>query len=74
MIDKENIAIKNRNAYGPYFGACDIGLRKNMKIGKCYANEVCNFLSNNNLELTGEKGNSISFQTKELEVYKVIYE
>ena len=44
-----------------------------MKNGYCYANKVCNFLSNNNIELTGEKGESIRFQTDELEVYKVIY-
>ena len=44
-----------------------------MKEGTCFANDKCNFLSNNNLELTGEKGDHISFQTEELEIYKVIY-
>jgi hypothetical protein len=74
MIDKEKLAIKNYSSYGPTFGASDIELAKNMKNGKCFANTCCNFLSNYNIELIGEKGNSISFQTDELEVYKVIYE
>jgi len=73
MIDKEKIAIGHYDSYGPFFGARDISLEKNMKKGDCYANVRCNFLSNNNIELTGEKGNDISFQTEELEVYKVIY-
>ena len=44
-----------------------------MTEGETYANELSKFLSNNNLELTGEKGDSSVFQTEELEVYKVIY-
>ena len=43
-----------------------------MKKGISYANKKCKFLSNNNLELTGGKGESESFETEELEVYKVI--
>ena len=73
IIDKNKIAIKYYSSYGPFFGDSDIRLEKNMKKGYCYANEFCNFLSNNNIELTGEKGEFICFQTDELEVYKVIY-
>ena len=73
MIDKTKDAIYYDSDCGPDFGNCDILLKSNMKEGKCCANEYCNFLSNNNIELTGEKGNYISFQTEELEIYKVIY-
>ena len=44
-----------------------------MKQGYSYANSSCNFLSNNNLELTGGKGENEKFDTEELEVYRVIY-
>ena len=44
-----------------------------MKQGNTFANISCNFLSNNNLELTGGKGNDENFETEELEVYRVIY-
>ena len=74
MIDKEKIAIGHYSLFGPFFGGSDIRMENNMKNGTCFANKSCNYLSNNNIELTGEKGNKISFQTDELEVYKVIYE
>ena len=38
-----------------------------------YANTSCNYLSNENLELTGGKGNDENFQAEEFEVYQVIY-
>ena len=57
---------------GPIFSN-DFGLFENLKKGESYANTYSNFLSNNNLELTGGKGKSKEFETKELEVYKVIY-
>ena len=44
-----------------------------MNKGETYANNFCNFLSENNLELTGDKGENTTFDTEELEVYKVIY-
>ena len=72
MINKGGRAIYCDNS-GPYFGNCDFCLKENMKIGVTYANEKCNFLSNENLELTGGKGNNEKFETEELEVYKVIY-
>ena len=58
---------------GPIFGDSDININQNMKKGLTYANGSCNFLSDNNLELTGGKGNEENFETEELEVYRVIY-
>ena len=58
---------------GPSFGCNDFSLLNNMKKGESYSNKYSIFLSNNNLELTGGKGNSESFETEELELYKVIY-
>ena len=72
MISNEREAIYCDNS-GPNFGLSDFDLQENMKIGVTYANEDCNFLSNENLELTGGKGDHESFETEELEVYKVIY-
>ena len=72
MIDikKKSITCKNT---GPVFGDWDFGLDYNMKYGSTYANSNSNFLSNNNLELTGGKGDNDSFNTEEFEVYKVLY-
>jgi len=41
--------------------------------GTTYANGNSNFFSDNYLELIGEKNERGTFDTKELEVYKVIY-
>ena len=73
MIRKDGNGIYCSKDYGPNFGCADFRLNKNMKTGETYANNNCNFLSNNNLELTGGKGNNESFETGEFEVYKVIY-
>ncbi len=54
-----------------YFGAVDIGFENNLKNGLSWVNSQCNFLSNNNLELTGNKGFSCEFVSDEIEVYKV---
>ena len=73
MIDyKGKEAIKCWNKMGPVFSN-DFGLFENLKKGESYANTYSNFLSNNNLELTGGKGKNKEFETKELEVYKVVY-
>ena len=72
MIDKNKEAIKCWNKMGPVFSN-DFGLFENLKKGESYANTYSNFLSNKKLELTGGKGNSKKFETKELEVYRVIY-
>ena len=71
MININEKAICNDS--GPWFGDCDFGLKVNMKEGETYANSSCNFLSNNNLELTDGKGESQKFSVEEFETYKVIY-
>ena len=73
MLKKDGYAIYCRKDYGPNFGNSDFDLNENMKTGESYANEYCNFLCDNNLELTGGKGNNENFETEELEVYQVIY-
>ena len=73
MKHKNCIGIYCSNNYGPNFGNCDFDLQGNMKNGGSYANKSCSFLKDNNLELTGGKGNKEDFETEELEVYKVIY-
>ena len=60
MINLNKVALKYGER-GPTFGDCDIYLEKDMKKGHIYANSCCNFLSNNNLELTGGKGSSEIF-------------
>ena len=73
IIDQNKRAITCSKNYGPNFGARDFSLDQNMKRGATFANSSCNYLSNNNLELTGGKGETETFETEELEVYKVIY-
>ena len=74
MINIKKKAIQGfSEGYGPNFGDYDFGLHKNMKDGESYANDSCNFLSNNNLDLTGGKGNNESFKTEEFEVFQVLY-
>ena len=73
MLDKNQYAISCSSNYGPYFGNWDFCLRENMKTGVTYANNDCKFLSNNNLELIGEKGDHEEFDTEEFEFYKVNY-
>ena len=71
MINRENSAIQCNRFYGPYFGVCDFGIRADMKKGNSYANSKCNFLSGNNLELTGGKGENEIFDVENFEVFKV---
>ena len=73
LINKEKNAIYFRENIGPAFGGTDLQIDSNMKKGKTYSNEYTNFLSNNNLELTGGKGTNESFDVEELEIFKVIY-
>ena len=73
MIKKENRAIYCRGSNGPYFGERDFSIETNMKKGETYANLRTNFLSNNDLELIGEKGNNKVFDIEDFEVFKVIY-
>ena len=73
MINKDKSAICCNREYGPSFGASDFCILSNMKKGETYANEVTNFLSNNNLELTGGEGNNEYFDVDNFEVLKVLY-
>ena len=73
IINKNKKAIKCFTNYGPAFGDFDFGLHKDLKEGEVYANSNCNFLSNNNLELVDKKGGQSNFNTKDFEVFKVIY-
>ena len=71
MINNQKAIFCDRR--GPCFGDQDIDLGFNMKKGVSYAGEGSSFLSNNNLELTGGKGSSENFETKEFEIFKVLY-
>ena len=73
MINKDKIAIFFDSDYGPQFGDIDFGLKDDMKKGKTYVNNNCNFLSNENLELTGGKGDNEEFDVEDFEVYKVTF-
>ena len=73
MINAEKAAIDCNKNYGPYFGGRDFSIETNMKTGQTYANSGTNFISNNNLELIGEKGNNKNFDVEDFEIFKVIY-
>ena len=73
IINNKNEAIYCFENNGPIFGDSDFKIEADMKKGITYANKSTNFLSNNNLELTGGKGNNESFEIEEFEVFKVIY-
>ena len=64
-------AIRSDNSYCHIFGNYDFSLESDMKKGLTYANDICNFLSGNNLELTGGKGESAKFEVENIEVFKV---
>ena len=73
MINPKKEAIYCSKKEGPDFGGSDFSLSEDMNKGNSYANSGSNFLSDNNLELTGGKGKKESFDVEEFEVYKVIY-
>ena len=73
IIKIKEPSIRCFSANGPIFGDHAFYLKKDMKKGESYGNNSCNFLSNNNLELTGGKGNNETFEVDEFEVFKVIY-
>ena len=72
-LNQKKEAIYCQNKTGICFGDFDFSLNENMRNGCTYANNFCNFLSNENLELTGGNGTNENFETEEFEVYKVIY-
>ncbi len=71
IINKNNYAIRCLGDEGPVFGNCDIKLGKDLRKIESYSDG--HYFSKNNLELTGEKGKYQDFETKEFEVFKVIY-
>jgi len=73
LINKEKEAIYCNKQYGPYFGGRDFSIESNMKRGKTFSNKGTNFISNNNLDMTGGKGDNESFDISDFEVFKVIY-
>ena len=73
LINKEKSAICCNKEYGPSFGVSDFFIESNMKTGETYANEITNFITNNNLELTDSEGNNEVFNVDNFEVFKVIY-
>ena len=73
LIDKNKTAIYCNSQYGPYFGGRDFSIENNMKKGETYANSATNFITNNNLDLTGGKGNNEVFEIENYEVFKVLY-
>ena len=73
MMSKEKVAIYCCKENGPIFGASDFNIYSNMIKGVTYANKNTNFLSNNNLELTGGKGDHESLDIEDFEVFKIIY-
>ena len=73
IINNKKMAIFCLENNEPIFGDGDFKIEADMKKGITYANKTTNFLSNNNLELTGGKGNNESFEIEEFEVFKVIY-
>ena len=73
MINAKKEAINCDKNNGPYFGGRDFSIESNMKTGQTYANSGTNFISNNNLELIGEKGNNKNFDVEDFKIFKVIY-
>ena len=73
MINIKKQEIYCGSDYGPYFGGRDFSIESNMKTAQAYANTETNFLSNNNLELTGNKGDNISFDIEDFEIFKANY-
>ena len=73
MLNRDKRSISFSPFLGPDFGCDDFGFQSNLKKGFVYANNHCNFLSNNNLELIDEKGNKKYFETKELEIFKIVF-
>ena len=57
-----------------WFEDCDFGIKNNMEEGETYANSICNFFSNGNLELTVGKGESEFFEIKDFEVFLIKFD
>ena len=73
MFNRDLTAIVCDKRYGPNFGKNDIYFNYNLLKGSVNAYDSSNFFEKNHLELTQGKGDTESFDTKEIEVFKVIY-
>ena len=73
IITNEKPAIICNKNNGPAFGGIDFEIKTDMTKGRSFANQYANFLSDNNLELTGGKGNFELFDIEDFEVFKIIY-
>ena len=72
IITSSKIAIYNYSDYGPYFGNYEIYFGKDLQKGNSYAFENDNaFLESGKLELTGGIGEKETFDTVEIEVFKI---
>ena len=72
MFNRDKPAIRSDyNNYGPIFGFYDLYFRQNLISGEISATKDSNFFEYKNLELTKGKGETESFDTKEIEIYKV---
>ena len=74
LLNGNKQAIYCSSNHGINFGCADLRVNQNLRDGTTYANSKCKFLSNQNLELTGGKGENENFEIEEFEVYKVIYD
>ena len=73
MFNMDKSAIYCDKDYGPSFGEQpDIYFRKDLSTGRISAGNEANFLWN--LELTDGIGSKETFVTKEIEIFKVIFE
>ena len=65
----------NNSFNGYYYSSnCDINLNTSFLKGKICAIQDSNFLENEKLELIGERGKIEAFDTKEIEVFQIIFE
>ena len=75
MFNRSKRAILYDEYCGPIFGeSYDLYLRKNLLEGRINASKDSNFFEFQKLELLQEKGEKSSFETQEIEIFKVIYE
>ena len=69
IAPNERKALFNVISFGPNFGGGNLRLEKNLNFGVTNSNSKCSFIDNDENELTGKN----QFETKELEVFKVLY-
>ena len=70
ILDLNEHAIRCNKEEGPVFGNCDIKVGEDMRKIDSYSEG--NYFPKDCLEISGTKGEDESFETEELEVYKLI--